>query len=159
MYGTVSSHGLAGTMSLTETEQQIELDAEEAHHEQPPNIKTVWDNVTLPITFTMDALKDIGQLTGVSNSLSLFTNMKPSWNLWSSSSENGAGSAKLDDKDEYSWLISPLNPSFLPKVYQMRKFYLQFDDWSQYNILFWKFKDVIVAVIVDPSFKKISEES
>ncbi|QEU60687.1 Ccz1 [Kluyveromyces lactis] len=159
MYGTVSSHGLAGTMSLTETEQQIELDAEEAHHEQPPNIKTVWDNVTLPITFTMDALKDIGQLTGVSNSLSLFTNLKPSWNLWSSSSENSAGSAKLDDKDEYSWLISPLNPSFLPKVYQMRKFYLQFDDWSQYNILFWKFKDVIVAVIVDPSFKKISEES
>ncbi|CDO93676.1 unnamed protein product [Kluyveromyces dobzhanskii CBS 2104] len=159
MYGTVSSHGLAGTMSLAETERQIELEAEEAQHAQPTNMKTVWDNVTLPISFTMDALKDIGQLTGVSNSLSLFTNMKPTWNPWSSSTENSANSTKNDEKDEYSWLISPLNPSFLPKVYQMRNFYLQFDTWSQYNVLFWKFKEVIAAVIIEPEFKRISEES
>ena len=161
MYGTITSHGLAGTMSLAETEQQIELDAEETEPESASNIRTVWDNVTLPITFTMDAIKDIGQLTGVSNSLSLFTDIKPTWNplQWSRGTEAGSLNAKNDKGgDEYSWLISPLNPSFLPKVYQMRTFYLEFDSWKQYNVIFWKFKDILAAVIIDSQFTKINEE-
>lgn len=154
-YGTISSHGLAGTMSLAETDQQIELDAGESESE-PSNLRNIWGNVTLPISFTLDAIKDIGQLTGVSNSLSMFTNLKP-WNPFASQSES-KGTKKKDDKNDYSWLISPLNPDFLPKVYQIRSLYLQFDVWKQYNVLFWKFRAIVIAVIIEPEFDMIWQE-
>lgn len=157
IYGSISSHGLAGTMSLSGTDEQIELDAHESDVESSSNLKTVWDNVTLPLNFTIDAIKDIGHLTGVSSSFSMLASLKP-WNPWGSLPDNKSP-LKDDNNDHYRWLISPSNPNFLPKVYQLRQFYLEFDEWKKYNVLFWNYKDIVAVLIFETNFEKIWEES
>lgn len=110
-------------------------------------------NLTLPITFAYDAIQEVGNTTGINNSVSLFMNYLPKWQNNSTASEN----EKNKTKARYGYLISPLAFDSLPKSYKLKKMHLKFngEERKPYHVLFWYYNDVLVVIICNESFDNI----
>lgn len=117
-------------------------------------------NVTLPLSFTYDAVQEVGVTTGISNSVSLFKDYIP---RWSSEETNTTNRNKLrrGNIPRHGFLISPLSSDRLPKSYRVKSLNLNFTNQkeTQFNTLFWFYNDMLVLIVCKESFEKIWDTS
>lgn len=125
-------------------------------------------NVTLPMSFAYDAIREIGVTTEISNSVSLFKDYIP---RWSTEADNPDKNNCMDTGNisylergnipRHGFLISPLANRNLPISYKVKKLNLKFksQDDIRYNTLFWFYNDILLLIVCKENFEKIWDTS
>ncbi|CEP61558.1 Ccz1p LALA0_S03e05556g [Lachancea lanzarotensis] len=159
VYTVLSSHVLAGTVQYKEA-------VEEEPMQEPSNneglstsqsmaaqSRKLYNNFMYPLTFAHDAVQEVGNMTGISSSMSLLSDFMPkmpSWKIWPGPEDNKAKVARSE------FLISPLAASFLPESYKVKKMHLSYGGLIQrFNCLFWFYNETLVVLIYKEEFEKI----
>lgn len=159
IYTRLSSHVIAGNVQYKENPEDEEPAENNTEHTTAgeslrSHSRKLYHNVTLPISFAYDAVQEVGNMAGISSSVSLLTDFMPnisSWNPWGSS-------AKKEKKARSEFLISPLSASFLPDSYKVKKLRLSFDqNAKEYSCLFWFYNEILVILVFEQDFMKIWE--
>lgn len=163
VFDRLSSHILAGNVHYKEAPEEAE--EEEYTAPDPEESQSTGEiiadqsrkmlhNLTLPISFASDAIREVGNMTGVSSSMSLLTDYIPGLPSWPKK-KSGSNSPNTND-NRHGFLISPMSADILPQSYKVRQFHLTYDNKSQtYNLLFWFYNEVLLVLVFKQSFGKI----
>lgn len=165
VYGELSSHVLAGNAHYEEALPAETQNCEPASNEPQGGIsqetlqeqgKTLFHNLTLPITFAYDAVQEVGATTGIPNTISLIMDYIPKWGPLSGQDERTKDN-QMSLRARYGYLISPLSFESLPFDYKVKRVVdeQRNGDSKVYNLLFWYYDDVLAVVVCEPEFKKI----
>ncbi|CCD22972.1 Ccz1p NDAI_0A08180 [Naumovozyma dairenensis CBS 421] len=178
VYDELSSHVLAGNAHYKELppiegihsqHRGVDNDEDNNNNTAPnpssnlTNISSfsnkLFHNLTLPISFALDTVQEIGSTIGISNSVSMYKDYIPSW---SSNSNNNISTTTNDENEiaknsRYGFLISPLCSDKLPLNYKRLQLKLKYSNEiaKLYNCLFWYMNDILIVIICDTSFEKI----
>ncbi|SCU89940.1 LAME_0E06260g1_1 [Lachancea meyersii CBS 8951] len=159
VYTRLSSHVLAGNVQFKEAAEEeptvLANNSEDLSTTQSimDQSRKLYNNFTYPLSFAHDAVHEVGNMTGISSSMSLLSDLMPkipSWKIWPNSDDKKAKAARSE------FLISPLSASFLPESYKVKKMHLSYDGVLQsFNCLFWFYNEALVVLVYKENFGKI----
>ncbi|SCU97252.1 LAFA_0G10572g1_1 [Lachancea sp. 'fantastica'] len=160
VYTVLSSHVLAGNVKFKEAVDEESMEEPNINNQEVTTSQSllaqsrkIFNNFTYPLTFAHDAVQEVGNMTGISSSMSLLSDFMPkvpSWKMWPGPEDSKTKAARSD------FLVSPLSASFLPESYKVKKMHLSYGGVVQrFNCLFWFYNETLVVLIYKENFDKI----
>ncbi|AMD18798.1 HBL104Wp [Eremothecium sinecaudum] len=125
--------------------------------------RQLWDNVTMPISMTYDAISEVGNLAGINAVVhginKITTGLNTMTNKFAWPKSKTASPDLKSPSVRHGFLISALSLDSLPEAYKYRRFQLQFESDNSppkwYKVLFWHYNDYLFTLIFEDDFKRI----
>ncbi|EDO16756.1 hypothetical protein Kpol_526p9 [Vanderwaltozyma polyspora DSM 70294] len=164
-YEDISSHTLSGNAHYKETQIENEDSPEITNDDQQNDPLSFTDqtknflyNMTLPISFAYDVVQEVGESTGIGNSMSLVMNYIPKFSFSENSTNNKRQLNGQEFSERHGFLISPLANNSLPESYKIKKLRLKFKQYKEskvFNTLFWYMNDTLLVLVFNDDFENI----